>query len=165
MLCGDGKLNGKIYSNIGSYNGGKIADKIGSASKFIAYTLVLGAGFSLLAAFIPYSEIFMPIMLIIAVMIRIFNGALRSCYFATMGQFDVPKRLIGTASGIISVIGFSPEMFTYSATGIILEEFSADTAYRIIFLLMAISCLIGVILGFYLDKYAKDEKKKNQINN
>ncbi len=148
------------FANIGSYNGGKIADKMGSASKFISKTLLLTFFISLLMAFMPYDKSFMSILLIIIILVRIINGALRTCYFATMGQFDIPKNLIGTASGVISVIGFSPEMFMFTFTGAILEDFSAITAYRIIFFIMAVSCLIGAFIGIYLDKYAKKEKMK-----
>ncbi len=151
-------LGSNGFANIGSFNGGKIADKLGSSSKFIAYTLAFCTIFSLVLIFIPYNGVMMPIILIISILFRIFNGALRTCYFATMSQFNIPKNLIGTASGVISVIGFAPEMFTFSATGIILEEFTTTKAYQIIFTIMAVSCLVGVVLGLFIDKYAKSQK-------
>ncbi len=143
------------FANIGSLNGGKIADKIGSAALFTSYCLAFCFIIGLLCVFLPYTSGMMPVFVIISVIFRILNGALRSCYFVSLSQAEIPSNMIGTASGVVSIIGFLPEAFMFSLTGGILQSFSANFAYQLIFILLCIISVLGVFIGIKLDKHLK----------
>ena len=68
----------------------------------------------------------------------------------------VPKRLAGTASGIISLCTYAPEVFLYTVSGNIVDKY-VNTAtplrgYHICFIMMAVLSVIGFICGTVLMK-------------
>ena len=149
-------ING--FANIGSLSGGRISDAMGSPSKFIA--CVMGA-VSLVTAiflFIPWGTGTVWLCVAVAVVLRILNGALRSVQFATMSQVDIPPHLFGTASGIISIIGYTPDIFGYTLCGVAMEKFATITAYRIIFLGLVACGIMGMLVALSLHRYSKKHK-------
>ncbi len=146
------------FANIGSLSGGKISDAIGSPSKFIACVMGLIAVVTVIFLFIPWGSNTVWPCVAVAVIFRIFNGALRSVQFATMSQVDIPKHLIGTASGIISIIGYLPDIFGYTLCGIAMENFDTITAYRVIFTGLIICCVFGMVISVSLHRYSKRNK-------
>lgn len=146
------------FANIGSLSGGKISDAIGSPAKFIAWVFaavgVVTTGF----LFIPWGSKTVWLCVAVAVLLRIFNGALRSVQFATMSQVDIPPQLIGTASGIISIIGYMPDVFGYTLCGVAMEKFAPITAYRVIFTALVGCCIMGIIVSVSLHRYAKRKR-------
>ena len=95
----------------------------------------------------------------VAVILRVFNGALRSVQFATMSQVDIPPHLIGTASGIISIIGYTPDIFGYTLCGMAMEKFVPVTAYRVIFGGLVVCGVMGMLVAISLHKYSQKSKK------
>ena len=78
--------------------------------------------------------------------------ALRGIYFALVEESKVNSALTGTAVGLISVIGYTPDIFFAPITGRILDANPGLTGFQNYFLLMGFISLVGIILTFLLKR-------------
>ncbi len=143
------------FANIGSLSGGKISDIMGSPAKFVSCVFGLIAALTVVFLFVPWGAGTVQLCVVITVIFRIFNGALRSVQFATMKQVNIPPHLIGTAGGIISIIGYAPDIFGYTLCGMAMEKFDSVMAYRVIFTGLVVCGVLGMLVSRALHRYSK----------
>ena len=76
--------------------------------------------------------------------------SLRGLYFAIIEETKTPIQLTGTLVGIISVVGFMPDIFMSLFIGYMLGENPTNMAYQHLFTTFTIIPVIGLIaaLGF-----------------
>lgn len=77
---------------------------------------------------------------------------IRSLYFAVMQQGKIPLLLTGTAVGIISLIGYTPDIFAGPTYGYLLDNSPGIRGYQHVFLLLAFFSLLGGITAFCYHK-------------
>jgi len=68
---------------------------------------------------------------------------LRGIYFALLEEGSVPAATTGTAVGIVSVLGYSPDVFFTVLAGWLLDTFPGAEGYRLFNLLMAAFAALG----------------------
>ncbi|MFT6370377.1 MAG: nitrate/nitrite transporter NarK [Maribacter sp.] len=78
--------------------------------------------------------------------------AARSLYFAVMERGKIPLVLTGTAVGLISIVGYTPDIFAGPAMGYLLDANSGATGHQYVFGILAIFSLIGGIAAWYYYK-------------
>ncbi len=83
--------------------------------------------------------------------------AARSLYFAVMQRGQIPLVLTGTAVGLISLIGYTPDIFAGPAMGYLLDGSPGVTGHQHVFWMLAIFSFIGGIAAWY---YFKLYRKK-----
>lgn len=130
---------------------GLTADKIGVAKTIgIIFALMMLSflGF----AFLPSSANLLPLMLLNVAVISIGVFAMRGVYFALLDEGGIPLRVTGTAAGIVSVIGFTPDIFMPLLGGVLIDQFPGHQGYRYFFLTTATICLIGLLATMWLYK-------------
>ena len=88
--------------------------------------------------------------------------AARSLYFAVMERGQIPLVLTGTAVGLISLIGYTPDIFSGPAMGYLLENSPGVVGHQHVFWMLALFSFIGGITAFY---YYQRYSKKTQVNN
>ena len=147
------------FANIGSIAGGRVADAMGSPSKFISFVMVICALTAAAFLAIPWGVETAALCAGFSIVFRILNGALKSVLFATMSQVDIPPRLTGTSSGLISIIGYRPDAFAYTLCGSVMEAFPGKKAYLIIFSAMVVCALSGAAMAYKLHRYSVKLKK------
>ena len=49
--------------------------------------------------------------------------SIKALYFSTIDEVLVPKRLAGTASGVISLVTYAPEIFLYTLSGNMVDKY------------------------------------------
>ena len=79
--------------------------------------------------------------------------AARSLYFAVMKSGQIPLVLTGTAVGLVSLIGYTPDIFAGPLIGYLLENSPGIVGYQQVFYLLAFFSLIGGVAAaiyFYL---------------
>ncbi len=82
--------------------------------------------------------------------------AARSLYFAVMEQGKIPLMLTGTALGLISVVGYTPDIFVGPAMGYLLDANPGEIGHRHVFWMLGTFSLIGGIAAwFYYRLYRK----------
>ncbi len=76
--------------------------------------------------------------------------ALRALYFATMQECKIPLAVTGTAVGLISLVGYTPDIFMGLLMGYYLDNFSGITGFQWVFGFLAGFSIIGLICTYFL---------------
>ena len=130
---------------------GIFADKSSSALWLIRGFIVLLIGSLLLASGwvnAPLSGLF-----IFAVVITgIGTYALRTLYYAAVKEGRIPYAITGTAVGIISVVGYTPDIFMGPVMGVLLDSSPGVTGHQHVFTLLAAFSLIGALAAYRFKK-------------
>lgn len=74
--------------------------------------------------------------------------SLRGIYFALLEDTGIPRHLTGTAVGVISFVGFTPEIYMGPMTGWLIREARESgevlVGYQQIFLILTVLCICGM---------------------
>jgi predicted MFS family arabinose efflux permease len=148
----------RTYVNqlVGGPIGGIIADKI-TITKTIIVTFIIIVIGVLLFAFLPAGTaigVLVTIMIIFVFAIFMMRGI----YFATLDEVDIPMTISGTAIGVISFIGFFPDVYMNVIAGMMLDAAPGAAGYQHLFILMAVFAVIGTLAAFALNSYVRKHK-------
>jgi len=86
--------------------------------------------------------------------------AARSLYFAVMERGQIPLVLTGTAVGLISLVGYTPDIFAGPAIGYLLENSKGAVGHQHVFLMSAIFSFIGGITSWYYFRLYGKKKQR-----
>ena len=78
--------------------------------------------------------------------------AARSLYFSVMEKGQIPLVLTGTAVGLISLVGYTPDIFAGPGMGYLLDSSPGKEGHEHVFWMLAIFSLIGGCAAFYYHK-------------
>jgi len=126
---------------------GLIADRIGSAKAVLGCFVFMTAGF-LAFGLIPGAPNLMVLLIINAAVISCAVYALRGIYFSLLEQGCVPIAVTGTATGIISVIGYTPDVFVPALAGVVLDADPGAKGFQNLFLFVAALSFLGLMAAF-----------------
>ena len=139
---------------------GVVADKIGSRCKTLGIYLALGA-ISVALVMITKNQLFLCIAITFFFAV-VFMG-MKGIYFATMSEVGIPVKLTGLATGIISLICYTPDVFFAKIAGGWLDAFG-NAGYDYIWC-YGIACgVLGVILSVICVRYAKKVEARKQAH-
>jgi sugar phosphate permease len=133
---------------------GFIADKSRTTLWLIISFIIaiVGATFFALGIIDPSSgSLFIMSILITATGVY----AIRSLYFATMQEGKIPLVLTGTAVGMISLIGYTPDIFASPAMGYLLDSSPGETGHQHVFLMLIAFSIVGLIASIIFYKISK----------
>jgi len=122
---------------------GFLADRFGVARLTMLSLLVYGIGSATIAAgvFRPGVVAFFFATLI-ATSAAVY--ALRGLYFAMMEEGNVSFAETGTAVGIVSVIGYTPDVFMGPLMGVLLDRWPGRLGHQYVFGVLALAAMIGL---------------------
>lgn len=149
------------FSLLGNVGGGIITDKVGTGRMlFISFiAIAIGVAGMLL---LPQSASSIWPFTIIFIIIYIFYNVNYAMTWAMMDEGAIPERLSGSAAGLISTIGYLPEIFISLIAGSTLEKYPGVTGYRRYFIFVIVMMIIGTVFvavwRTYLNKKAKSAK-------
>jgi len=78
--------------------------------------------------------------------------ALRGIYFSLIEEAKLDKRITGRAVGLISVLGFTPDIFFAAITVRILDANPGAVGFENYFLLLAMICVVGMAFTLALSR-------------
>jgi len=78
--------------------------------------------------------------------------AIRGIYFALIHEIHTPKQITGTTIGIVSFVGFTPEIFFGAISGRILDANPGLEGHQNYFIFLTIIALIGIFTTWLLRK-------------
>lgn len=92
--------------------------------------------------------------------------AIRALYFSIMQDGFIPLVLTGTAVGLISVIGYTPDIFATPMIGYLLDKYPGITGHQYIFSILAAFSILGLVASFrFADiKNKHSQKKENAFS-
>lgn len=133
-------------------------------------TRVVGIAFAILC--ISYGSLFMVpaensligLMWIQVSAIAIAVFALRGVYYALLGQSGIPMMLTGTAVGIVSVIGYMPDMFSHVLAGWFVDSHPGILGYQYYFGLLTVIAFIGLLATMAIALYDKKPEQYRGFN-
>ena len=128
---------------------GLIADRVGIARSVLALFAISVLVYGLLGVLSPspamlnviYANLFVSCAAVFA---------LRGVYFALLEESAVPSRLTGTAVGLVSVVGYTPDIFFGAITGRLLDAAPGAAGHQHYFILLALIAIIGAFAAALL---------------
>ena len=81
--------------------------------------------------------------------------ALRGIYFCYLQETKIPTNIIGFSVGIISLIGFFPDVYIGPVFGYFLDTYTKVEAFNLCFLFLLILSLIGLYSSLKLHNAKK----------
>lgn len=75
---------------------------------------------------------------------------MRGIYWATLESCDVPDRIKGLAIGVISLIGYFPDIYLPLINAALLQAYPGRTGYTIYFIGIAMMGLVGATTAWQL---------------
>ena len=125
---------------------GFFADKWNTKNVILVCSLTLLLSYFLLG-FVSASLMTLIYINIICSVFAVY--ALRAVYFALMEEVNVKRNATGTAVGVISLMGYTPDIFFSSITGRVLDY--GENSFQYYFLLMSGISLLGLISIYTLE--------------
>ena len=135
---------------------GLIADRLK-----ITWLLVVGFFFALIGGLLFASGIIAPstttLFFISVLVIAVGVYAIRALYFGVMQVGKIPLTLTGTAVGLISLIGYTPDVFAGPAYGMLLDAHPGEElGHQHVFWMLSAFAFVGGVAAFiYHQKYGK----------
>lgn len=145
---GVGKMWIKPLSALGA---GFLADKIGP-SKTVAWSFVILIFSFGVFVFAPGNPKLVLVLIVNTAIAAAAIFALRGVYFALLEEGGVPLAVTGTATGALSVIGYTPDVFMPMVGGVLLDRYPGALGYRYFFIFIAGLCLLGLMAAFLILK-------------
>lgn len=131
---------------------GFIVDKFSASKVILVLFSLLTISYSILSFFLPNPQtVFFIYGNIIVTFIAVF--ALRGVYFSLLEETKISGQLTGTAVGLISVIGYTPDAFLNSIAGRILDADPGAVGHQNFYLFLLGFAFIGLLSSFGLVYY------------
>ncbi len=116
--------------------------------------LITGFGIMLIGAFVFALGIISPSTngwFILSVIIAATGTyAVRTLYFAAMQEGQIPLAVTGTAVGVISVVGYTPDIFVGPIMGYLLDSSPGALGHQHVFMMLMVFAIVGLLaaIGF-----------------
>lgn len=131
---------------------GWIADKY-VPSKWIVVSFTFMGIFSSLLGFGVLDALPILVSIIAFILMVIGTYSLRGLYFAIIEEAKIPLEITGTLVGIISFVGYTPDIFMSLLSGYMLGENPTVIEYQNLFQLFSLFPLLGLLATIGFRKY------------
>ncbi|MFL2632388.1 MAG: nitrate/nitrite transporter [Candidatus Marivariicella sp.] len=130
---------------------GLLADKTSNIRWIIIGFLIMLIGALLFASGIITSS--MNIIFLLSLIITaVGTYAIRALYFAVFNEGRIPLDLTGTAVGIISIIGYTPDIFATPIIGYLLDTYPGIVGHQYVFMMLIIFSILGLFASIKFSK-------------
>jgi len=132
---------------------GWLADRIGASVALCwGFGLLVGVFLLLGSDLLPLGwPVVLPLTIVTA---GLAIYGLRGIYFAVMNETRVPDAITGSAVGLVSVVGFLPDVFAGPLTGWLIDRSPGAVGHRQVFLVTAAFGVVGWIAAWRLVRRA-----------
>jgi MFS family permease len=133
---------------IGGIGGGFLGDRYSKVSVLvIALFLAALSLLGLLAAPRIASHV---LLVFLVLFIGILTYAIRGLYWSLLDRCNIPGATMGLAIGLISVLGYSPDVFLPLINGYLTQTFPGVFGYQLYFGYVAVMAALGGVAGLVL---------------
>ena len=133
---------------VGGIGGGFLGDRFSKVNVLILALLL--ASLSLVGLIVSPSFRSHLALVFLVLFIGVLTYAIRGLYWALLDDCDVPQRIAGLAIGLISVIGYSPDVFLPLLNGFVTQAFPGALGYQIYFGYVAGMAFLGAFAALAL---------------
>ena len=89
------------------------------------------------------------------VILAVGTYSIRALYFAVLKEANISFALTGTAVGIISVVGYSPDIFAGPIMGFLLDKNPGIIGHQYVYFMLVIFSVIGLIASIRFSRLTK----------
>lgn len=149
------------FTTLGSYTrplaaiaAGLIADRL-SSSKLVSIIFFIAAAVFFILSIVTPDQV--GSLIILGNMLVTFAAmyALRGIYFTLLEESRLKANITGTAVGLISLVGYTPDIFFAAVSGRILDANPGITGFHHYFLLLTCISFAGMLFAYLLGKQIK----------
>ena len=130
------------------------ADKSGNINVIITGFVIMLIGAILFASGIVQAGL-NSLFIISLVIVAVGTYIIRGLYFSILRDGGIPLALSGTAIGVVSIIGYTPDIFATPLYGYFLDTYEGIKGHQLVYLTLALSSLVGIYLSFKFKKINK----------
>ena len=134
---------------------GFLADKTNGISWIIKGFFVMLTGSLLFASGILVADQYI-LFFISLIILALGTYAIRALYFAILKEGDISLALTGTAVGVISLSGYTPDIFAGPLMGYFLDKFTGVEGHQYVYAFLGLFLFIGLIAS---SRFARITKK------
>jgi len=137
---------------------GFLADRFSCGKMMVVSFALLSAGSAALASDMMTASMYIPyVATIVCASLGIF--ALRGLYYAIMEEGKVPLAYTGSAVGLVSVTGYTPDIFMGPLMGYLLDSDPGASGHRHVFMVVAMFSVAGVIASLAFIKLSHSKNR------
>jgi sugar phosphate permease len=142
---------------IGAVAAGIIGDRL-NLEKTLS-VLMLAGTISVGALIILPVSTAVPVLLGAVITIGLTTYAIRGIFWATLDDCQIPVRIKGLAIGVMSLIGYSPDIYLGLLNGYLLETYPGKTGYDLYFGFIVIMGVLGTMAAWRLHVVVSRQNK------
>ena len=119
----------------------------------VSFVITLVGGLLFASGIIAPTTTFLFFLSVVVIAAGVY--ATRALYFGVMQVGKIPLTLTGTAVGLISLVGYTPDIFAGPAYGLLLDaNRGEEIGYQHVFIMLSVFAFIGLIAALiYHRKY------------
>lgn len=149
-------------SVLGSVGGGFITDKIGTGKMLLISFLAMAVGIVGMLM-LPQDSSSVITFTVLFIIVYVFYNVNYAQTWAMMDEGAIPERLSGSAAGLISTVGYLPEIFISVLAGVTLDKYPGVEGYQKYFTFVVIMLLIGAALVCVWMRLLKKKREKEEV--
>ena len=138
----------------GGVLGGIIGDKITNA-KMMMHLFSLGMAGALFLAVMKTTPENIWALWVFVFPFGLLVYAARGVFWALLYECPIPKTVLGTAIGFISIMGYSSDAYIPQVSSRLQDAYPTSTAYQIFFAYVALASLIGLLASWGLSRLSR----------
>ena len=90
--------------------------------------------------------------------------AVRTLYFAALQEGHIPLAVTGTAIGVISLVGYTPDIFVGPAMGYLLDNSPGELGHQHVFIMLSVFAAIGLVASIVFYKITSARQLQLKID-
>ncbi|MFJ5625712.1 nitrate/nitrite transporter [Peribacillus loiseleuriae] len=144
---------------VGGFLGGFLGDKFGKSSILIA-ALGLSSIFLIAISVLPIT---LPHMYfnVLVVLIGLMIYTVRGLYWSLLGDCRIDEKILGLAIGVISFIGYTPDIIMPIANIVLFKTFGDNGGYNAYFIFCASAGIIAILMTLFFRMSVKKETRNS----
>ena len=144
---------------IAALSAGLLADRFHSSSMMIVSFFILAIGSAFMAS--GYLQPGMHALIVLTIATTSLGiYALRGVYFALLHEAKVPLLYTGTAVGVVSVLGYTPDIFMGPLMGHLIDRSPGSLGHQHVFALLAGFAVVGLLATLLFRKVVRSENNE-----
>ncbi len=140
-------------SNIG---GGYLADKMGTGNLLFVSFIVMAVGTGAILA-LPLQASSVVLFTVLFLVIYFFFNVNYALTWAMMDEGRIPEEYSGTAAGIISTVGYLPEIFLSILAGMLIDGYPGVKGYQYFFGFLIVMMIVGCVAVLVWKQFLKKQ--------